>query len=167
VIARSGGIYLTDTHEGAVWRLAPGAESLTRLPGKFPHANGIAISADDRWLYVATFPEGILLVDLKSNGVTPLAHPDSLCLATIDGLYFHRGELIAIQNALMTPRVVRLRLAKDLQSITGFEVLERRNPLFNGVTTGVINGDEFFFMANIQDDKQTGFDPITILKLRL
>jgi hypothetical protein len=45
--------------------------------------------------------------------------------------------------------------------------LERRNPLFEGITTGVLVGGEFFYMANIQDDKKTGFDPITILKVHL
>ena len=58
-------------------------------------------------------------------------------------------------------------LTRDLRGVARFEVLERRNPLFDGVTTGVLVGDEFFYMANIQDEKRTGFDPITILKLRL
>jgi hypothetical protein len=67
----------------------------------------------------------------------------------------------------MTPRVVRLLLARDLRRIERFEILERRNPLFEGVTTGVVAGSEFFYMANIQDDKKNGFDPIAILKLHL
>jgi hypothetical protein len=48
-----------------------------------------------------------------------------------------------------------------------FDVLERRNPLFDGVTTGVVAGGDFFYMANIQDDKETGYNPITMLKLHL
>jgi hypothetical protein len=96
-----------------------------------------------------------------------MPRPSALCLATIDGLYFHGGSLIAIQNAFMTPRVVRFHLTRDLGAIERFEVLERRNPLFEGVTTGVIAGDEFYYMANIQDDKTTGFKPIKILKIRL
>jgi hypothetical protein len=67
----------------------------------------------------------------------------------------------------MTPRVVRFTLTRDLRTIERFEILERRNPLFEGVTTGVIAGGEFFYMANIQDDKKTGFNPITILKVPL
>jgi len=94
-----------------------------------------------------------------------IARPDNLCLATIDGLYFHRGALIAIQNAFMAPRVVRFILSHDLRAIKEFEVLERRNPIFDGVTTGLVAGRDFFYMANIQDDKETGYDPITMLKL--
>jgi streptogramin lyase len=165
--APAGDVYLTDTRAGAVWHLANGAADLTRLPGRFEAANGIALSADGGLLYVSTFPDGISVVDLKTRAATPIAHPDKLCLATIDGLYFHRGALIAIQNGFMTPRVVRLILTRDLRAIQRFDVLERRNPLFEGVTTGVFAGTYFFYMANIQDDKKTGFNPITVLKLHL
>ena len=165
--APAGDIYLTDTRAGAVWHLANGAADLTRLPGRFEFANGITLSSDGALLYVSTFPDGISVVDLKTHVAVPIAHPDNLCLATIDGLYFHRGALIAIQNAFMTPRVVRLILTHDLRAIQRFNVLERRNPLFDGITTGVVAGGFFFYMANIQDDKKTGFNPITVLKLRL
>jgi sugar lactone lactonase YvrE len=165
--APAGDIYLTDTAGGAVWHLANGASGLTRLAGQFKFANGITLAADGSLLYVSTFPDGITVVDLKTQSAAAIGRPDDLCLATIDGLYFHRGELIAIQNAFMTPRVVRLTLTHDLRTIKRFEVLERRNPLFDGVTTGVVAGGDFFYMANIQDEKKTGFNPIAMLKLHL
>jgi sugar lactone lactonase YvrE len=165
--APSGDIYLTDTPAGAVWRLANGAAELSKIPGKFPFANGIAISSDGSLLYVASYPDGIFVVDLKTSAPAPIPHPAALCLATIDGLYFHRGSLIAIQNAFMTPRVVRFDLTRDHRSIARFEVLERCNPLFDGVTTGVIAGNDFYYMANIQEEKKTNFDPIRILKIHL
>jgi sugar lactone lactonase YvrE len=165
--APSGDIYLTDTPAGAVWHLANGAAELSKIPGKFPLANGIAISPDGSLLYVATYPDGILVVDLKTNAITPIPQPADLCLATIDGLYFHRDSLIAIQNAFMTPRVVRFDLSRDHRKIARFDVMERRNPLFDGVTTGVISGNDLYYVANIQDEKKTSFDPIRILKIRL
>lgn len=165
-IAPAGDIYLTDTPAAAVWHLAKGADRLQQLTGRFAAANGIALSPDARLLYISTFPDGITVIDLNSGLARPIARPTNLCLATIDGLYFYRGALIAIQNGFMTPRVVRFALSRDLRAIVRFDVLERRNPLFDGVTTGVIVGRDFFYMANIQDAKQTGFNPITILKLR-
>jgi sugar lactone lactonase YvrE len=166
-IGRDGEIYLTDTSAGAIWHLAKGSAELTRLPGQFPFANGITVSPDSKLLYVSTFPDGVNVIDLKTGSSGTVAHPADLCLATIDGLYFHKGALIAIQNAYMSPRVVRLHLTRDLRAIDRFEVLERRNPLFEGVTTGVIAGSDLFYMANIQDDKTAGFTPIIVLKLGL
>ena len=163
-IAPSGEIYLSDTRANAVWQLR---SELTKLPGNFPFANGIALSPDASLLYVSTFPDGITILDLKTHTATPIARPDDLCLATIDGLYYHEGALIAVQNAWMQPRIVRLSLNRNLRAITRWEVLERRNPLFEGVTTGVLADNDFFYMANIQDDKKSNFNPITILKLRL
>jgi hypothetical protein len=166
-IAPAGDVYLTDTRAGAVWHLTPGATDLTKLPVRFEFANGIALSTEGSLLYVSTFPDGITVFDLKTAVATAIGRPTNLCLAAIDGLYFHRGELIAIQNGFMSPRIIRFSLTRDLRVIDRFEVLERRNPLFEGVTTGVVAGGEFFYMANIQDDKRTGFDPIAILKLHL
>jgi sugar lactone lactonase YvrE len=171
-IAANGDVYLTDTAAGAVWRLLgsngpSGSPALTRLAGRFEAANGIALSADGKLLYVSTFPDGITVVDLKTQMTRAITRPEGLSLAFIDGLCFHHGDLIAIQNGNMSPRVVRLKLSRDLRAVESFEVLERRNPLFGGVTTGVVAGGDFFYMANIQDEKKSGFEPITILRLRL
>ena len=167
VFSPAGDIFLTDTPASTVWRLANGASELTKLPGSFAGANGIAISSDGSVLFVSTFPDGITLVDLKSGTSAPIRRPTDLSLVFIDGLYFYRGNLIAIQNGYMTPRVIRLELSRNLRVVERFEILERRNPLFNGITTGVIAGRNFFYMANVQDDRQSAFDPITILKMRL
>jgi hypothetical protein len=85
----------------------------------------------------------------------------------VDGLYFYRGTLIAVQNGIMAPRVIRIILVRDEKAAARFDVLERGNPLFEGLTTGVVVGKSFYYMANIQDDRATDFKPISILTLRL
>jgi hypothetical protein len=75
----------------------------------------------------------------------------------------------------MSPRVVRFFLTTNGSSIRDAKILERRNPLFDGVTTGVIAGDGFYYMANNQIDKAEDgriapgvhLNPIAILKLDL
>lgn len=165
VVSPGGDVYLTDTRGGTVYRFV----QVLGGGGKFPAANGIALSPDQRRLYVATFGDGITVADPASGAAKPVERPADLCLGYIDGLYAFQGSLIAIQNGPMAPRVVRLYLNRSGDRIERFEVLERRNPLFDGVTTGVIAGSDFYFMANIQDEKaaDAAFDPISILRIAL
>lgn len=165
-ITQGGDIYLTDTAAGAVWYLANGGD-LKKLAGQFKFANGITVSADARTLYVSTFPDGVTVVDLKRMLAAPLRHSADLCLANIDGLYFYKGALVAIQNGFMTPRVVRLTLTRDLRGVDRLEVLERRNPLFEGITTGVVVGNRFFYVGNVQDEDKPAYQPIVVLTIQL
>jgi hypothetical protein len=81
----------------------------------------------------------------------------------------HGRSLVAIQNSSMAPRVARFYLGSDSRSIDRFEVLERRNELFEGVTGGTIAGNDFYFAANIQDEKAAGdkYNPIVVLRAPL
>ncbi|MBM3793183.1 MAG: hypothetical protein FJW31_03755 [Acidobacteria bacterium] len=166
-LTRAGDVYITDSRAGAVWHLAPGAAALTRLPGLFRRCNGITISGDERLLCVAAFPDGISVMDPITHAASPLARPEALSLGGVDGLYFHRGNLISIQTGVMVPVVKRFCLSADGRRITRADVLERRHPLYDEVATGLIVGGNLCHMANIQENKTTGFRPITVLRLAL
>jgi hypothetical protein len=101
----------------------------------FTAANGIAISTDERVLYVSTWEDGIDVIDIQSGAVTPITHPDNVCLAFIDGLYATQRSLIAIQNGPMLPRIVEFRLSENGAQIVAMRILERRNATFDGITT--------------------------------
>jgi hypothetical protein len=170
-ISSNGDIFTTDTPGGTIWKLPRGADRLEQfLPNvKFQFANGVAATSDGKLLYVSNYPDGISVVDLETGSVRTMARPAGVCLALVDGLYIYGSHLVAIQNGSMTPRVARFVLNSDRRSIQRMEVLERRNKLFEGITDGTIAGDEFFFAANIQDEKQPGarYDPVVILKIPL
>ena len=175
VVSSSGEVFVTDTKEGAVYRLTRENARLQRLlPNHvFTAANGIALSRDERTLFVASFGDGVAAVDLASHSVKPLPHPADVCLAYIDGLYAIKGGLIAIQNGPMLPRIVRFALSPSGNEIVAMTVLERRNPLFDGITTGSLVGDQLYYVANSQLDKVTEgkikahvrLDPLRILAL--
>jgi hypothetical protein len=168
-------VFVTDSRGDTVYWVSASTGRLEIFDPKLKveSANGIALSSDDKTLYVAGFPDGLTVVDVASKTSHAMGHPPDLCLGNIDGLSFFNGSLIAIQNGVMTPRVVRYRLAKDLKSIESFEVLERRNPLFQGITTGAMADGVFYFMANTQLDKVAGgrikpnvrLEPVKILRI--
>lgn len=150
-----GQVFVTDTKEGAVYKLTGENSSFERLAPThvFTAANGIALSPDETVLFVASFGDGIAAIDLASESVRPLPHPANACLGYVDGLYATTGSLIAIQNGPMLPRIVRFALSSDAREIVGMKVLEQRNPLFDGITTGTLVGDQFYYVANSQLDK--------------
>jgi hypothetical protein len=154
-VSASGEVFVTDTKEGAVYKISGKARGLERIAAKhvFTAANGIALSPDEKTLFVASFGDGVAAVDLVSQTAKAMPHPADVCLAYIDGLYATEASLIAIQNGPMVPRIVRFGLSSDGRAIVGMDVLERRNPLFDGITTGALVGGQLYYVANSQLDK--------------
>lgn len=170
VISSSGVVYVTDTAGGSVYQLDLQDAVLRRIAPAhmFTGANGIALSSDDKLLYVSAWGDGIDVIALPSGLVKPLHHPANVCLAFIDGLYSIDGSLIAIQNGLMLPRIVRLQLDAGGKRVAKITILERRNPAFDGLTTGVIVGKQLYFIANSQIDKKNSANlkPLQILAVQ-
>lgn len=114
-ISSTSAVYVTDTAEGSVYQLSPGKTAFQRIAPQhtFTAANGIALSADGRLLYVSTWEDGMDVIDLQTGTVAPMIHPDDVCLAFIDGLYAIDGSLVAIQNGPMLPRIVEFRMGSE------------------------------------------------------
>jgi sugar lactone lactonase YvrE len=140
VILADGTLLVTDTTGGRVMRLAPEANALELWLGDFRFPNGIALSADGQHVYVADF-RGITRVAVAERSRQKIEA--TAMLSGIDGLALHNGALIGIQNAIGKARVVRI--GTDSGRV---EVLEAKNPLFELPTTGVVIGDELWFIAN-------------------
>ena len=154
-LGRRGDAYVTDSLGAAVYEIPAGAERPRPLvkfaPGVYP--NGVALSADERLLYVAS-AAGISLVDIGAKTVSELALGENVSTVGIDGLYLHRGSLVAVQNATPAPdRVVRLFLSADGRRAERARVLESNRPDYALPTTGVVVGDELFYVANTQIDR--------------
>jgi sugar lactone lactonase YvrE len=136
-----GSLFATDMGRHKVMRLAPDANTLEEWAGDFSFPNGIAVSDDNRILYVADF-RGITRFDLTDRSSRKLLETPRI-LSGIDGLSFHRGSLIGIQNAIGKPRVVRLHLEDNR-----VDILEAKNAAFELPTTGVVAGSDYWFIAN-------------------
>lgn len=147
----AGVAYATNTSDGSIWRAAPGTAAMSMLlsPGSIPEANGIAISPDNRTLFVAGWHD-IIRVDVRSGALDTLIAPRDTPLGSFDGLYWYRDGLVGVQNGIHPGRVVRLSLDRQQRRVVRSEILERYHPLFNGVTTGAIDGSSLLYFANTQ-----------------
>ncbi len=170
-LSSTGVVYVADTAAGAVYKIDSQTTKLQQVAPDhtFTAANGIAISPDEETLYVSVWGDGIDAVDLKSGSVIPVQHPATVCLAYIDGLYATKNNLIAIQNGPMSPRIVQFRLSADGRNILGMTILERRNPLFNGLTTGALVKGQLYYIANTQIDQKNSpkLNPLRVLAVHV
>ena len=135
-----GSLFATDMGRGKVVHLVRDGNALEEWAGDLQFPNGIAVSDDQRFLYVADF-RGVTRFDLTDKSRVKLE--TTSLLNGIDGLSFHRGTLIGIQNAIGRPRIIRIHLADNR-----VEILEAKNDTFEIPTTGAIAGDEYYFIAN-------------------
>lgn len=146
-IAPSGDAYITDTMTGGIYRITRANDRLERWADLGPqvYPNGIDITPGGSVLFVAT-EAGLRKIDVKTGAVTAISRN----VGSIDGLYFHRNSLIAIQPFEEFRKVARFRLTPALDGVAGIDTLEASNPVFRQPTTGVIVGDDFYFIANAQ-----------------
>ncbi|MGB7282127.1 MAG: hypothetical protein WBE13_07695 [Candidatus Acidiferrum sp.] len=166
VVRKNGEIITTDSLANEVIRFEPATRVFKPVPVHRPlfYPNGIALGADDRTLYVAD-SLGVAKIDLatgKSRDVDP--RPRST-LAGIDGLYWYKDSLIAIQNGIGSPRVAAFRLSGDGLSVTRTTVLENRTRFCVLPTTGAIRESDFFFIANSQSDNMNDGEVMDVTRL--
>jgi sugar lactone lactonase YvrE len=147
----TGTLYTTNTSTGAVLRATLGDTDLRELlpDDAVPGANGIALDASGRVLFVAG-DEGITRVDLGTKKAARLERAARVVVGSIDGLYFWKGSLVGIQNGVHPGRVLRFQLDGPLRRIERSEVLEAYAPWMEGPTTGAIDGDSLLYLANTQ-----------------
>jgi hypothetical protein len=151
-INSSGDVFATDSASAAIYTVNHKKDELELFAEGSPLASpqGLDFSADGRRLFVADYPRGIFVMDVATKQWSRLAPPDDATLLAIDGLYFHNGSLVAIQNDVNPHRVIRIRLSKDQSRAERVEVVEANNPMFNEPTLGVIARGMFYYVAASQ-----------------
>lgn len=149
VIVPDGTVYITDMFAGSIYKIS-GGDSLQLWigPKKFTDPNGIAASPDGRTLFIAS-DDGISVVDVASRSARVLKTAAGIDPVGIDGLYFYKNALIGIQGGRRN-RLQRFITDRDLTTIVSAEVLEANHPMFMNPTTGVVAGDNLFYIANSQ-----------------
>ena len=148
-VAADGTIYVTDSDSGTLFRRKPNETMLTRFgaAGALRGANGITLSADGT-LYVAT-STGIARIDKTTGEPAKLPQPDTVVTGGIDGLYWHEGDLLGVQNGTNPGRVIRVALTDKGSRITGITVLQsHHHPDFDEPTTGAIANGALYVIGN-------------------
>lgn len=151
-IAPNGDVYATDSQDPVIWRIRNGGsevQEFLRHPG-FRSLQGPAVHPSGRTMYVADWSHGVFVVDLNTRRVRLLAAPAGTTTLGIDGLAWHEGALIGVQNGMTPARVVRLALDPAGARITEVTVLDRQPELAPEPTIGTMANGRFYYIANSQ-----------------
>ncbi|MCG3193650.1 MAG: hypothetical protein DIJKHBIC_02904 [Thermoanaerobaculia bacterium] len=153
-VAADGTLYVTDSGGGSVFRRKGNDSAFRRLgePGAFRAANGItATPAGVVYVAVGT---GLMRVEPATGRAERVLQGGDTVTGGIDGLYWHDGDLVGIQNGPNPGRVVRIGLVDSGSRVAGLTVLQsHHHPAFDIPTTGAIVGDEIFVIANSHVDR--------------
>lgn len=151
-IVPGGGLVASDSAGGAVWRIEVDSGKVSALVplDTARGANGITVDPRGDAAYVAAARRP-LRIDLASGAITPLQPPAGENAAAIDGLYWHEGALIGVQNMTNVGRVVRLVLSDDGRSIASVETLQSHHQrAFDEPTTATIAPEGLYVLARTQ-----------------
>ena len=155
-IGPAGDVLFSDSDEPVLYRLRRGADSLETLQlPLFRSLQGIAPTRDASILYVADYSHGILRVDLARRSAVRVADRAPTTTLGVDGLAWADGALIAIQNGVTPPRIMRFELDASGETIVGAHVLDRRADS-DEPTIGAIVGGELVYVANSHWGMYTG-----------
>ncbi|MSU70523.1 MAG: hypothetical protein EXS39_07075 [Opitutaceae bacterium] len=112
-LAPDGSVFLPDSGEPVLWRLAPGAavpEVFLESP-EFMSLQGVIITPNGKTAILSDYANGLLRVDLATRALSQLAAPPNTTLLGLDGLALAPdGSVLAVQNGARPKRILRLTL---------------------------------------------------------
>ena len=146
-----GEVYATDSNEPVLYRLRPGVDTLERFRHPlFRALQGMAITPDAQFVYVADYSHGLLRVRMRDGAVIRLGDAPGSTSLGCDGIVLHRGAIVAVQNNVDPARIVRFGLNAAGDSIVSARVLDQQPALAPEPTIGTMVGERFVYVANGQ-----------------
>lgn len=149
-----GDVFVTDSRDPVLYRLAEDGDSLQAIRHPlFRSLQGVAPAPGGRIVFVADYSHGLLKVDVISGEVARLADAPRSTSLGCDGIAWHNGSLIAVQNGVAPPRVMRFELDTAWTRIVRADALDRNSEIADEPTIGTIVNDTFVYVANSQWEK--------------
>lgn len=158
-VAPSGDVYVTG---GQLQVLRAGTTELVPVQ-TFPEVlgtNGVAVGPKETTLFVSVYPVGIGVIDLESGQLRYIEAPPGTPLSGIDGLYWHQGDLVGIQNGIQPWRLLRMSLDPDLTTVEDMKVIEFANAAISPMTGAIIE-DRIHYIGRgpAPENPPAHFDP--------
>lgn len=172
-VSRTGDVYITDSENDKLYTVTHGTDSLRVWleSDAIANANGIALSPDGRYLYLASAKQGIRVMDLATQKM--VNEPNDY--KGIDGMKYYQHSLLAIVNGNRDERdngVYRFFLNEANTTIVEKKLLLAPGEDFVLPTTfAVVDGFIYFVtdsqLANFDGDHNQIIDTTKLKKYTL
>ena len=148
-VAPNGDVYVTDSQSGGLFVLRATADTLGTVSSNavLRSPQGIVVDPDGASVIVADSSHGLVRVDRQTGSAELLDGAPGIVTVGVDGLYEDRGTLVATQNGVVPPRVVRFCLDASRRRVTGYEVLDRSAAVADEPTLGAVGAGAFYYVA--------------------
>jgi sugar lactone lactonase YvrE len=177
-VDRAGNVYVSDSLNSGIYLWRRDASALEEIapPAMFEGSQGLALSDDEKTLFVGDFVEGLWALDLATKTKRRIPAPADAYLVGMDGLAKVKDGFVTVQLQVRPHRVVRLHLDPQWQRVVSVEVLESNHPEYDAPIQGTIAEGAFWYVADSQLetlDPKTGEFPAekakatVVLKLAL
>ena len=152
VVERDGTLLVSDSASPSVYRWRLGSDALELLPWSKPFrtTQGLALSPDQKTLYLNDWSDGVWAVDLATGERRQVEGPKDVWLGGLDGLTPVPGGFVAVQIGIKPDRLLRLHLDRTGAKIASVEVLERNRADYAEPVQGASDGKDFLYVANSQ-----------------
>jgi len=177
-ITNDGSAYITETFGSNLFMVSSDLSEIKLFLNDtlLNEPNGIVLSPDNKLLYVASTYNGILIIDLITNTISPIGNIISVSTDRLDGLVFYNNSIIGVANAQYEfTYVVRYYLSDNRREIIAASIIDKDNPEFITPTTCVIADNNLYVLAatclavcinNQMDRKDLLHNPV-VLKYQL
>lgn len=154
ILGKKGEVYVSDSKSNLIFKVNETNGKLEQFfsSDDFWNVQGITLSDDNQYLFIADYIKGLFRLDLEKMELIQLTKKFDLTLKAIDGLSFYQNTLIAIQNYIKPMRVTQYSLNKEKDELTAYQIIDQNHPAFNEPTLGCVYDNTFYYVANSQWD---------------
>lgn len=149
IIDPDGAVYATEAQSGAIYKINGNKLDKLDTNKQFRSPQGMAF-LERGTLLMADYGRGLWRIDTATNEAKLLPVSSTVSLIGIDGLFTHKGRLVAIQNGVSPQRVIEIRLNDAQEAVTGIRVLAQNLAGFDEPTLGASTPDGLVFVASSQ-----------------
>ena len=152
LVSTTNDVYISDSNEPVIYKISNGKNQMEKwltLTNEGFNLQGLCFNEDETKLFIADYLRGIKIIDMKNLKNTQwMVFPEGYTNKGIDGLVFHKGNLLAIHNGVTPIRIVSYEINQQKNTITKATVIDKAREEFMEPTNGCIYNGQFYFIAN-------------------